>query len=100
MIVAALDGAHEVRWWITLGLGLVVAVVAVALLSWLVQVVTRIDRGVGTVWSTATGVARNTATTWQLGVAADKVGAVADEVGNHVRALGGATGRRRRRRTT
>lgn len=103
MILAALDPAHELRWWISLGLGLVVAVVVVALLSWLVVLVTRIDRGVGQVWHTATGVARNTATTWQLASAANKVSAVADEVGRHVEALtalGTSAGKRRRRRTT
>ncbi|MDP3984189.1 MAG: hypothetical protein Q8Q52_04185 [Acidimicrobiia bacterium] len=54
-------------WWITLALGLVVAVVATALLHILYRMVVRIDEGVLAVWEMGKQVARNTATTWMLG---------------------------------
>ena len=62
-------------WWITLGIGLVVAIVAVILLQMLLIAIRRIDEGVANVWTMAKQVAANTATTWMLGqtprVAAD-----------------------------
>ncbi len=53
-------------WWITLGVGLVVALVAIVLLQLFLNQVRRIERGSLEVWETATTVARNTATTWML----------------------------------
>ena len=53
-------------WWITLGVGLVVALVAVVLLQLFLNQVRRIERGSLELWETATTVARNTATTWML----------------------------------
>jgi hypothetical protein len=57
----------ETLWWITLGVGLVVALVATALLHILYRTVVRIDEGVLAVWEMGKQVARNTATTWMLG---------------------------------
>lgn len=54
-------------WWITLGVGLVVAIVVVVLLQTLYVAVRRIDEGVLEVWEMGKQVARNTATTWMLG---------------------------------
>lgn len=54
-------------WWITLGVGLVVAVVVVVLLQTLLVAVKRIDAGVEDVWIMGKQVAQNTATTWLLG---------------------------------
>ena len=53
-------------WWITLGAGLVVAVVAVILLQTFLNQVKRVERGAEAVWEAAKPVARNTATTWML----------------------------------
>ena len=53
-------------WWVTLGLGLIVAVAATALLQLLLNQVRRVERAALDVWETATTVARNTATTWML----------------------------------
>ncbi len=53
-------------WWLTLALGLVVAVVAVALLQIFLNKVRRVERGAEAIWNAATPVARNTATTWML----------------------------------
>lgn len=70
----ALDGAHVALWWVTLGLGLVVAIAVAALLTVLIKTVMRIDRNVSILWLTATHVARNTATTWTLSTMAERTG--------------------------
>lgn len=53
-------------WWLTLGLGLVVAVVAVILLQLFYRQVRRIEAGSEAIWEMGKQVARNTATTWML----------------------------------
>jgi hypothetical protein len=53
-------------WWITLGVGLIVAVVATLLLQLFLNQVKRVERGSEAVWEAAKPVARNTATTWML----------------------------------
>lgn len=58
--------SNNTLWWITLGVGLVVAIVAVVLLQIFLNQVRKIERGSLDVWETATTVARNTATTWML----------------------------------
>lgn len=70
-------------WWISLGLGLVVALVAVALLQWLYVSVRRIDREVRAVWEAATRVAANTATTWMLAGTPELVRALREEALRH-----------------
>jgi hypothetical protein len=67
MTVAALAPEVQRIWWITLGVGVVVAVVVVVLLQRLLRAVERIEHNVVALWQTATTVARNTATTWLLG---------------------------------
>jgi hypothetical protein len=67
MTVAALAPEVQRLWWITLGVGLVVAAAVVLLLQLLLRAVERIERNVIVLWQTATTVARNTATTWLLG---------------------------------
>jgi len=68
--------SQETLWWITLGIGLVVAVVATLLLHMLYKTVVRIDEGVLSVWEMGKRVARNTATTWMLG----QTGRLAEEI--------------------
>ena len=53
-------------WWMSLGLGLVVALVAVVLLELFYRQVRRIERGSEAIWEMGKQVARNTATTWML----------------------------------
>lgn len=53
-------------WWMTLGIGLVIALVAVALLHTFYRQVRRIESGSDAIWETGKHVARNTATTWML----------------------------------
>ncbi len=53
-------------WWMTLGLGLVVSIVAVVLLHMFLLQLRRIDRGSAAIWEAGKQVARNTATSWML----------------------------------
>ena len=60
-------------WWVTLGAGLVVAVVVTILLQILLVSVIKVERNVKRLWETATTLARNTATTWLLAEVAQTV---------------------------
>ena len=78
-------------WWLTLGLGLVVAVVTWILLHMLYISVKRIDRNVRGVWETATRLAANTATTWILAATPDAVSTLAKELQQHERLISGGS---------
>lgn len=82
-------------WWaITLGLGLVVAVVAVVLLQMFLRQLHRIERDAERLWHTGKLVAGNTATTWQLGTTSVRLEQLIEEAGRHDELLtnGSATG--------
>jgi sensor histidine kinase YesM len=74
-------------WWLTLGLGLVVAVVAWILLHMLYVSVKRIDSSVRGAWETATRVAANTATTWMLASTPEAVRTLDKELQEHDRLI-------------
>lgn len=96
--VLALQSEHETFWVITLGMGLVVAIAVVVLLSLLVAFVKDIDRNVAEAWETATRVARNTATTWLLQQTSVLAGSLREEVQRHDELLASAEGEGGRRR--
>ncbi len=58
--------SQHAAWWLTLGLGLVVAIVAVILLETFLRKVRAIEAGSEAIWEMGKQVARNTATTWML----------------------------------
>jgi hypothetical protein len=87
-MILALESEHVTFWWVTLGMGVVVAAVVVLLLSLLVSLVKNIDTNVQEAWDTATRVARNTATTWMLGQTAALTGELREETGRHAALLG------------
>jgi len=70
-------------WWITLGAGLVVAVVAVILLQTFLNQVKRVERGAEAVWEAAKPVARNTATTWMLTQTSVRLDRLTEEAVRH-----------------
>ena len=76
--------SDEAYWFLCLGLGLVVAVVAVVLLEALLRQVHRIERGAGLVWQAGKEVARNTATTWMLPATSDRLDRLTEEAMQHV----------------
>jgi hypothetical protein len=93
-MILAEQAEHVTFWWVTLGMGAVVAVVVVILLSLLVGLVDEIDRNVKETWETATRLARNTATTWMLGQTSMLTGDLRNEAGRHAALLGSKDGRR------
>lgn len=71
-------------WWLALGIALFVVVpVVVLLLHRLLRTVDRVQASVIALWNTATTVARNTATTWQLGGTGDALEALKAEALRH-----------------
>lgn len=80
--------AHD-YWWISLGFGIVVIGVAVALLQMLLGEVRRVEHGARAVWEMGKRVARNTATTWMLGQTSHALDRLRGELDNHRRLLEG-----------
>ena len=66
-MIAAISGASETAWWISLGVGLVVALVVWGLLELLRRAVNDVDSAVDEVWTMGKRVAGNTQTTHMLG---------------------------------
>ena len=65
-MIVALSGAVETAWWVSLAVGLVVALVVWFLLEWLRRTVNEVDRAVDDVWTMGKRVAQNTSTTYML----------------------------------
>ena len=70
-------------WWVTLGLGLVVAVVAVVLLEIFYRKVRQVEAGSEAIWEMGKQVARNTATTWMLGQTSQRLDMLTEEALRH-----------------
>ena len=81
--------SNETLWWITLAIGLVVALVVWGLLHLLYRNVKAIDEGLFAVWAAGKRVARNTATSWMLGQTARIAGEIKEEALKHDSMLGG-----------
>jgi uncharacterized protein HemY len=65
-LIVALSSSVEAAWWVSLAVGLVVALVVWLLLEWLRRTVNEVDRAVDDVWTMGKRVAQNTATTHML----------------------------------
>lgn len=96
LLVGALQSEHVTFWWITLGMGLVVAIAVIVLLSLLVSFVRDIDENLKDLWDTATRVAQNTSTTWMLHEADRRAQALLGEVQRHAAFLDSKMGARAR----
>ena len=70
-------------WWITLGLGLIVAIVAVVLLEIFYRKVRAIEAGSLAIWNMGKEVARNTATTWMLAQTPERLDRLTEEALRH-----------------
>jgi type II secretory pathway component PulF len=79
---------NQTLWWITLAVGLVVAVVVWILLERLRRAVTEVDRTVTAVWTMGKRVAQNTSTTYLLETTKARGVELAEELEQH-RAGGG-----------
>ncbi len=86
-VVLALAEDHITMWWVTLGLGAVVIIAVIVLLSMLIALVDDIDDNVREVWDTATRLAANTATTWMLQQTTVRTAELDAEVQRHAQLL-------------
>jgi hypothetical protein len=82
MTVLALS-SNQTAWWITLAVGLVVAVVVWALLELLRRTVDTVDAGVSELWEMGQHVAQNTQTTHLLGATVARGTELVQEVERH-----------------
>jgi hypothetical protein len=82
-VILALSSSVETAWWVSLAVGLVVALVVWFLLEWLRRTVNEIDRAVDEVWVMGKRVAQNTATTHMLGGTRDVGVELLEEVQRH-----------------
>jgi type II secretory pathway component PulF len=86
--VLALSENQEL-WWITLGVGLVVALVVWFLLERLRRAVDAVDREVDAVWTMGKRVAQNTSTTYLLTTTKERGVELLEELEEHRAAAGG-----------
>jgi hypothetical protein len=92
MNIMALAQEHVTMWWVSIGIGFVVCLVVIVLLSLLTVFVKDIDDGVKDVLNTAGGIAGNTSKISALGQTADLSGVLRDELGRHAATLGSLRG--------
>lgn len=74
---------NQTAWWITLAVGLVVALVVWGLLELLRRTVNKVDAGVAELWEMGQKVARNTQTTHLLATTVERGTDLAEEVERH-----------------
>jgi hypothetical protein len=74
---------NQTLWWVTLGVGLVVALVVWGLLEALRRTVLEVERAVNDVWTMGKRLAQNTATTHTLLTTKERVGELLEEVEQH-----------------
>ena len=84
MTVIALS-TNQTLWWITLAVGLVVAIVVWLLLERLRRAVVEVDRAVSGVWTMGKRVAQNTSTTYLLDTTKERGVELVEELGEHAR---------------
>lgn len=82
MTILALT-TNQTAWWITLGVGLVVALVVWGLLEVLRRTVKDVDRAVTDVWTMGKRVAQNTQTTYLLETTKARGVELLEELGEH-----------------
>ncbi len=82
MIQIALT-SNQTAWWITLAVGLVVALVVWGLLEALRRTVNQIDADVSDLWSMGQRVAQNTQTSHLLGTTVARGTELVEEVERH-----------------
>jgi len=82
MTVLALS-TNQTLWWVTLAVGLVVALVVWALLELLRRAVNDVERDVADVWTMGKRVAQNTSTTYLLATTKARGVELLDELQHH-----------------
>jgi hypothetical protein len=80
---------NQTLWWVTLGVGLVVALVVWGLLEALRRTVLEVERAVDDVWTMGKRLAGNTATTHLLQTTKERGGELLEELEEHRSVTGG-----------
>jgi ABC-type protease/lipase transport system fused ATPase/permease subunit len=80
---------NQTLWWVTLAVGLVVALVVWALLEALRRAVLEVERSVDDVWIMGKRVAQNTATSHLLATTKERGGELLEELEQHRAPAGG-----------
>ena len=80
---------NQTLWWLTLGVGLVVALVVWGLLELLRRSVIEVERAVDDVWTMGKRLAQNTATTHTLLTTKARGGELLEELEQHRAPAGG-----------
>jgi ABC-type protease/lipase transport system fused ATPase/permease subunit len=80
---------NQTLWWVTLGVGLVVALVVWGLLEVLRRTVLEVERAVDDVWTMGKRVAQNTATSHLLATTKARGGELLEELEQHRTPAGG-----------
>ncbi len=87
MSIAAITSTQSIMWEVALGLGLVVVLVVIAVLSLLRGLVHDIDGGVDKLWMTTKLLAQNTTGLYQFAGTASIALALRDELVRHDKML-------------
>ena len=82
---------NQELWWITLGVGLVVALVVWFLLERLRRAVNEVEAGVDELWTMGKRVAQNTSTTYLLQTTKERGVDLLGELEEHRAAAGGGS---------
>ncbi len=84
---ATVDSEEKIFWYVALGLGLVVILVVIALLTLLSRLVDDIDRGVDSLWTVTKRMAQNTTGMYQFAGTASILRALREELLRHDKML-------------
>jgi hypothetical protein len=88
-LLGVLDSDEKVLWQIALGMGLVVIIVVIALLTLLHRLVREIDNSVYSLWTVTKRVAQNTTGLYQLAGTGSVLRALREELIRHDKLLAG-----------
>ena len=87
MFLLTLDSDEKVLWQVALGMGLVVILVVIALLTLLHRLVRDIDDSVDSLWTVTKRLAQNTTGLYQLAGTASVLRALREEMIRHDKLL-------------
>jgi len=87
MFLLTLDSDEKVLWQVALGMGLVVILVVIAMLTLLHRLVRDIDDSVDSLWTVTKRLAQNTTGLYQLAGTASVLRALREELIGHDRLL-------------
>ncbi|MBA3306296.1 MAG: hypothetical protein H0U25_10280 [Thermoleophilaceae bacterium] len=88
-LLGVLDSDEKVLWQIALGMGLVVIIVVIALLTLLHRLVREIDNSVSSLWTVTKRLAQNTTGLYQLAGTGSVLRALREELIRHDKLLAG-----------